>query len=548
MNAQKQKGQVGEKYQQNAAFQSQSNAENTFDQIANSSPQVKQLQSMAEIANRSAYVDNLTQLHSLANASGGEGSLGSMAKNETGLPDRLKSGIESLGGYSMDDVRVHYNSSKPAQLQAHAYAQGTDIHIAPGQEKHLAHEAWHVVQQKQGRVKPTLQMKGIAINDDSGLEKEADVMGEKALGLGGGGGLGSLLMGANLVSDVGAIQRVKVKDSGTGDEIDTDLLMADKKYEELYALALRFYQIHNEEALALIQEAHRAELKDLGYDISTEAFTILSASTSSASSSSKKNPVEEQSRDEDSKVDPSKDEEDLQPWLTDDYWKDRLFKELGAKAGQEAFLRVKGPKFWTGPQKRDKAKKEPARRLETIIDMAPAILGKLAEVGKTSKSRLRIYRGMNTEEASKILKMFGERSSLVEAQLLGGTMKPADLRKQDGLLLINGHLGDKAQANKYAQGNDSVLLEFVLKPGAHLLLFSQELMALAPAGKGTGAFLVELFGDFRMGTQNEGNLTGYVGLKSEVKGDFSFTVMNDATRLLFQLLVETINVVEVTRE
>ncbi|HAP61901.1 MAG TPA: hypothetical protein DCR93_21180, partial [Cytophagales bacterium] len=36
---------------------------------------------------------------------------------------------------------------------------GTDIHLAPGQQKHLPHEAWHVVQQKQGRVKPTLQPK-----------------------------------------------------------------------------------------------------------------------------------------------------------------------------------------------------------------------------------------------------------------------------------------------------------------------------------------------------------------------------------------------------
>src|SRR5690606_37839161 len=101
--------------------------------------------------------------------------------NNTGLPDNLKSGIDNLSGYSMDDVKVHYNSSEPATLQAHAYAQGTDIHVAPGQEKHLAHEAWHVVQQKQGRVKPTMQMKGIVpVNDDAGLEKEADVMGSKA--------------------------------------------------------------------------------------------------------------------------------------------------------------------------------------------------------------------------------------------------------------------------------------------------------------------------------------------------------------------------------
>ena len=101
--------------------------------------------------------------------------------NNTGMPDQLKSGIESLSGYAMDDVKVHYNSAKPAAMQAHAYAQGTDIHLAPGQEKHLPHEAWHVVQQKQGRVKATTQLKGEAINDDPGLEHEADVMGARAL-------------------------------------------------------------------------------------------------------------------------------------------------------------------------------------------------------------------------------------------------------------------------------------------------------------------------------------------------------------------------------
>ena len=102
--------------------------------------------------------------------------------NNTGLPDQLKSGIESMSGLSMDHVRVHFNSSQPAQLNALAYAQGSDIHLAPGQERHLPHEAWHVVQQAQGRVRPTLQLKdGVPVNDDVGLEREADVMGSKAL-------------------------------------------------------------------------------------------------------------------------------------------------------------------------------------------------------------------------------------------------------------------------------------------------------------------------------------------------------------------------------
>jgi hypothetical protein len=99
--------------------------------------------------------------------------------NNTGLPDALKSGIESLSGLKLDDVRVHYNSTKPAAVQAHAYAQGNDIHLAPGQEKHLPHEAWHVVQQKQGRVQPTS-----TANDNAALEKEADMMGAKAARLG----------------------------------------------------------------------------------------------------------------------------------------------------------------------------------------------------------------------------------------------------------------------------------------------------------------------------------------------------------------------------
>ncbi|MEM7039586.1 MAG: DUF4157 domain-containing protein [Bacteroidota bacterium] len=53
--------------------------------------------------------------------------------NNTGLPDDLKAGIENMSGFGMDDVKVHYNSDKPSQLQAHAYAQGTDIPIGPGQ-------------------------------------------------------------------------------------------------------------------------------------------------------------------------------------------------------------------------------------------------------------------------------------------------------------------------------------------------------------------------------------------------------------------------------
>jgi hypothetical protein len=62
--------------------------------------------------------------------------------------------------------------------------QGRDIHQAPGQEHHLPHEAWPLVQQAQGRVRPTLQLQGgVAVNDDPALEREADHMGARAAAL-----------------------------------------------------------------------------------------------------------------------------------------------------------------------------------------------------------------------------------------------------------------------------------------------------------------------------------------------------------------------------
>lgn len=101
-------------------------------------------------------------------------------KNETGMPDHLKAGIEALSGFPMDDVRVHYNSDKPASVQAFAYTQGKDIYLGPGQERHLPHEAWHVPQQMAGRVEPTTEVGGLPVNDNPALEHEADVMGAKA--------------------------------------------------------------------------------------------------------------------------------------------------------------------------------------------------------------------------------------------------------------------------------------------------------------------------------------------------------------------------------
>jgi Domain of unknown function (DUF4157) len=166
----------------------------------NNSPQVQQFRAMQQAANNSPQVKAAAQLQRIATAAnaaavqrkqremeqGGGADSAQLKDKNTGLPSQLKAGIEQMSGMSMDNVKVHYNSSEPAQLQAHAFAQGENIHVAPGQEKHLGHEAWHVVQQKQGRVQPTTQMKGtVPINDDAGLEREADIKGAEAAIVGG---------------------------------------------------------------------------------------------------------------------------------------------------------------------------------------------------------------------------------------------------------------------------------------------------------------------------------------------------------------------------
>jgi hypothetical protein len=80
----------------------------------------------------------------------------------------------------MDIVKVHHNSNYPAHLQANDDPNGINIHLAQGQEKHLTHEAWHVVEQQQGNINPAIPSKaGMVINNDIRLEKEADAMGKE---------------------------------------------------------------------------------------------------------------------------------------------------------------------------------------------------------------------------------------------------------------------------------------------------------------------------------------------------------------------------------
>jgi Domain of unknown function (DUF4157) len=100
--------------------------------------------------------------------------------SDGGMPSDLVAGFQATTGHDLSDVKVHNNSSKPAELNALAYAQGNDIHLGSGQDKHLAHEAAHIVQQREGRVQATTEVGGVPVNDQKSLESEADSMGAKA--------------------------------------------------------------------------------------------------------------------------------------------------------------------------------------------------------------------------------------------------------------------------------------------------------------------------------------------------------------------------------
>lgn len=107
--------------------------------------------------------------------------------------------MEGAFGADFANVRVHADSRDATAFGAEAFAYGDDVHFAPGRyqpgseagQELLGHELTHVVQQRAGRVAASAQARGIGINQDAGLEAEADRCGALAargesVSLGGG--------------------------------------------------------------------------------------------------------------------------------------------------------------------------------------------------------------------------------------------------------------------------------------------------------------------------------------------------------------------------
>lgn len=121
---------------------------------------------------------NMAMMHILGLEGGGAGG---GKERVSGLDAAMRRRFETAFGYDLGDVRVHHDSDWPEKIGAEAYTQGTDIYLAPGRERHLAHETGHVIQQMRGIVHANASVDGAPCNDSAVLEAQASRLGAMAM-------------------------------------------------------------------------------------------------------------------------------------------------------------------------------------------------------------------------------------------------------------------------------------------------------------------------------------------------------------------------------
>ncbi|MCU0430829.1 MAG: DUF4157 domain-containing protein [Cytophagaceae bacterium] len=109
-------------------------------------------------------------------------------KTASKMPEEVQAKMENSFGEDFSDVAIHDNSAQAEDLGAKAFAQGKDVHFAPGEfqpntkqgQELIGHELTHVVQQKDGKVHGSEVHGKDMVNQDPALEKEADDAGKLA--------------------------------------------------------------------------------------------------------------------------------------------------------------------------------------------------------------------------------------------------------------------------------------------------------------------------------------------------------------------------------
>jgi hypothetical protein len=204
----------------------------------------------------------------------------------------------------------------------------------------------------------------------------------------------------------------------------------------------------------------------------------------------------------------------------------------------------------------------PGKDLATVVSDGRALLNRLDELAATPDTppQLKAFRGMGRAEANSIMAWTGQKDE-IEAFVrnggatveggpeLDGAPLSRHLKSGNRIIPIGAHIGGLDQAKTYDKGDDPVIMEFKLKPGADELLFNHQYMALAREGSGATSSLATIAkrdgNYYQKATANEGNLPGYIGMKNEARGDFSLSVGgNEPTKLLFQLFIESVSLVD----
>lgn len=209
------------------------------------------------------------------------------------------------------------------------------------------------------------------------------------------------------------------------------------------------------------------------------------------------------------------------------------------------------------------------RTNEDVVNEGPNLRSKLNAAAASDSSQISIYRGMQQSEADAIVSWSSssERANVDSIVGSGGykdgdTSNPKLSGKQlagalkgkkgdpPGIIPIGAHLGDEGQASGYGGRPGETVVKITLKPGAHKVLFDPNYIAVQAKGNPTAVINQVVKGQNggqgpARASDGEGAKPGWIGLKSESDGQFSFSLgKGDPSRLLFQQFVGTVEIMD----
>lgn len=103
-----------------------------------------------------------------------------------GISHSENNAVKELSGGKVDlhesGAKVETTSSSDSRLKSvGARSMAVQGQAIVGDSRDRGHEIWHLAQQEMGQVQPTTEINGTPVNDDKGLENDADVKGAKIM-------------------------------------------------------------------------------------------------------------------------------------------------------------------------------------------------------------------------------------------------------------------------------------------------------------------------------------------------------------------------------